>query len=152
MSIDKNIKAQLAEGPSPELKSANKAMRKALKQSRKASRRLSAADAHRRVAFEECSTKQFHGKFKKKGVKRYVQELYESDKENGLPNVGGPTTGEPGEMCSHVARYYEKLMSAKSSDPEAAEVLFGKLSEKKEGRPHLKDADRKKLDGKISEA
>ena len=56
MSIDKNIKAQLAEGPSPELKSAHKAMRKALKQSRRASRRLSAADAHRGVAFEEVST------------------------------------------------------------------------------------------------
>ena len=70
-------------------------MRKALKQSRKATRRLSATDAHRRVAFEECSTKQFHGKFKKKGVKRYIQEMYESDKENGLPNVNGPTTSEP---------------------------------------------------------
>ena len=151
MSIDKNVKAQLAEGPSPELKSAHKAMRKALKQSRRASRQLSAADAHRRVAFEEVSTKQFYGKFKKKGVKRYIQELYESDKDSGLPNVDGPTTGEPVEMCSHAARYYEKLMSAKSSDPEAAEVLLGKLSEEAAGRPHLRAADRKKLEGKITE-
>ena len=65
--------------------------------------------------------------------------------------MDGPTTGEPVEMCSHAARYYEKLMSAKSSDPEAAEVLLSKLSEEAAGRPHLRAADRKKLEGKITE-
>ncbi|MDC0525513.1 reverse transcriptase domain-containing protein [bacterium] len=143
--MDKNVQQRVEEGPNQKLKASFDAMRSALRKCKKAARAPTAADAHRRVAFEEVSTKQFHSKFKQKGVKRYVQEMYATGKENGLPNLEGPTTSDPVEMCGHAARYYETLMSRKPSDTAAAATLESKLKEKT-----LSDADRKKLDGKIT--
>ena len=143
-NLTKNVKEQTEQGPSPSLKQTRKAMLKSLRQWRKANKPVDPSAAHRRVAFEETSTKQFHAKFRAKQEKRYIPELYPTS-PTGLPDPTKPPTNDPGEMVGHTTEYYRTLMSPKPSKPYGSKILTDKLKE----HP-LPKASRSKLESKIT--
>ena len=143
--LKENVRTQIEKGPDQGLKAANKALHKAIRASRKSRKPPDAAQSHRRVAFEETSTKQFHHRFRAKQERRYISELHPMGTD-GLPDVKAQSVSDPSDLTAHTTRYYSTLMSPKHSDPGNAALLTGKLHQRR-----LSEKSRKKLEGKITE-
>ena len=143
--LSQNVKDQTEAGPNRALKDARKALLKGIQRWRKANKPIDPAAAHRRVAFEETSTKQFHHRFRAKQEKRYILELHPMG-PNGLPDLKAQPVSNPADLVSHTTQYYSTLMSPKPSEPSNAQILANKLREKR-----LSKRSREKLEGKITE-
>ena len=143
--LEESITKQFKQGPNAKLKAAHAALRKAAKSCKKKRSAPTAAQAHRRVVFEEMSTKQFHSKFRPRYEKRYIPELYHTDRKSGLPNTHTHPTADSKEMCTEAAVFYQTLMGPKPSDPDAARTCTDKLQESP-----LSTASKKKMEGKIT--
>jgi hypothetical protein len=112
-------------------------------------------EARRRTLFEEVSTKEFFGKFKGKHTRRYIGELFRVDSRGRVQTsardqrnkrVDGETVSGVSDMLQTLTTYYTQLMSDKSSDPQAAEILLNKLREQP-----LSKKDSESIEGKIKE-
>ena len=92
--LKENVRTQIEKGPDQGLKAANKALHKAIRASRKSRKPPDAAQSHRRVAFEETSTKQFHNRFRAKQEKRFIPELYPMGPDH-LPDSKATPVADP---------------------------------------------------------
>ena len=92
-------------------------------------RRATRQSAFRRTLFEEISTKEFYRRFKAKGVKQPITELFQTG-DDGLPSTSSSTCSSSSDIVSHLTKYYAKLMGPKVSEEEARETLLDKLREK----------------------
>ena len=80
------------------------------------------AAAHTRIEAEERCTKRFHARFKNKGTKTTIQEIFPM--EGTEIALGAQAVESPEEIAEQAATYYESLMSAKPSEPNAREALL----------------------------
>ncbi len=78
-----------------------------------------------------CS-KTFHARFKSKGKKQLIPELYPVDDE-GAPNPNLATVTDPQDLSyctvTNASKFYEKLMSHREMDEPLAQEIFGHFEE-----------------------
>ena len=95
--LSKNVTKLIESGPDPLLRAAFLALREGTRRAVKSRVAARPTALHRRVAFEEVNTKQFHYKFRPKHEKRYIPELFPMGPD-GTPDAGASPVDDPQQM------------------------------------------------------
>ena len=132
--LDAHVQSSNA-SPTPAYHKKLTKLRKSLSSSLDKYRAASGEQALRRTEADEVSSKRFHARFRHRGERRPIPELYPMG-PNGLPNSSAQTAHSPQDMLREATTFYSTLMDERPIDEEAASEIYELFAKRPLGMKH----------------